>query len=214
MLARFIVGLVFSVIGFSLQRGAMPLGAAPAAPHRALSAAQPDTGIAEFPVVDIPPAYRVHNWTGPTGSGSCVHASMVMLFNWQGRPDLGAYWQQQMHSGEKPEGLARKMDSIGVAWAGVTNGDVGFLEWAVRTRRGCGVTVQGGSHMVCLVHLDEVRAGILDNNSPGKIRWTSRDAFLREWLSSGYRWAVTPVYDPPPRLPFVEANPLTCHDQD
>jgi hypothetical protein len=81
--------------------------------------------------------------------------------------------------------------------------DLSFLEWAVNTRRGCGVTVKGGAHMVLLVHLDAKRAGILDNNFPKEIRWVPRETFLAEWYAS-QSWAVTPVYVPPPPLPCSE----------
>lgn len=202
MLARFIVGAILTAVGLALQGvRPLPLGAATpgGSPDRY---AVPQGGVAEYPAVEIPAEYRVHNWA-PYGSGSCVHASMVMLFNWQGLPEVGTYWRQQYHSGETFSGLARKLEQNGIAWAGVNDGDVSFLEWALRTRRGCAVTVEGGAHMVCLVHLDELRAGILDNNSPGRITWTSRDAFLTEWRNSS-GWGVTPVYDPPPRRPFLK----------
>lgn len=205
LLARAIVGFVLATIGLSLQA---PWQRGGPIDHRGRSfladllRVESDGGIVEYPVVDVPASYRVHNWTSPAGQGSCVHASLTMLFNWQGRPDVGEMWRTSYSGGEIPSVLWRKLNDSGVCWAGVTNGDVTFLDWAIRTRRGCAVTVKGGRHMVCLVHLDETRAGILDNNAPGRIVWTSREAFIREWHASQH-WAVTPVYVPPPRLPFV-----------
>lgn len=156
----------------------------------------------DLPAVDIPTEWRRKNWS-PYGEGSCVHASMVMLFHWQGRHELGDWWEKNYHSGEYPERLAQRLEAAGVTFAETRNGDVKFLEWAIRTKRGAAVTVQGGRHMVLLVHLDAEQAGILDNNSPQKIQWRTREEFLREWQASGLRWGVTPVYAPPPEKPWI-----------
>ena len=157
----------------------------------------------EYPTVNLEEAFREKNWTGPGGEGSCVHASMAMLFRWQGRPDLGDLWRRTYAGGEwtSGTGLAAKFDKEGVRYAYTTGEkDLSFLEWATKTRRGCGVTVKGGAHMVILIHLDAERAGILDNNFPEEIKWIPRETFLAEWYAS-QSWAVTPVYAPPPPLP-------------
>jgi hypothetical protein len=156
----------------------------------------------ELPAVDIPTDWRRQNWA-PYGEGSCVHASLVMLFHWQARHDLGDWWEANYHSGEYPERLAQRLEAAGVTFAETRDGDVKFLEWALRTRRGAAVTVQGGRHMVLMVHLDAERAGILDNNAPHTIQWRPRADFLREWQASGHRWGVTPVYAPPPVSPWI-----------
>ena len=154
-----------------------------------------------YPTIDIPQDLRTRNWA-PEGEGSCVHASLVTLLHWQGQHELARWWQRKYSGGEVPEGLAAKANRIGLRFAETRNGDVGFLEWAVRTRRGACVTVEGGVHMVCLIHLDEQWAGTLDNNNPGQVVWQSRNAFLEEWRTSHWQWAITPVYDPPPRKPW------------
>jgi len=77
---------------------------------------------------------------------------------------------------------------------------VRFLEWACRTRRGCGITVMGGAHMVALVHLDDKWAAILDNNNVEKFLWVPRETLIAEWKAS-YGWAVTPIYTPAAPLP-------------
>lgn len=160
----------------------------------------------EYPTVNIDGALRQENWLGDEDEGSCVHATMIMLLRWQGRDDLADYWRGRYENGEWPEGLADKFDTEGVRYAYTSQGkDVSFLEWACRTRRGCGVTVQEGRHMVMLVHLDAERAGIIDNNRPGEIQWRSRESFLNEWFNSR-SWAVTPVYTPPPPLPCEETR--------
>lgn len=156
----------------------------------------------EIPAVNIPADLHVLNWIGSNGSGSCVHASIVELLNWQGRPDLALKWRTAYSAGETPDGLALKLSEDGVRFASTTSGDVKFLEWSIRNRLGCGIAVNGGRHMVCLVHLDFSRAAVLDPNHPGEFHWMSRQALLQTWTG----WAVTPVYSPPPRVPFVRVK--------
>jgi hypothetical protein len=154
----------------------------------------------ERPTINVPASMRQSNWRGPQGQGSCVHASMISLFRWQYRLKTADHWRRAYGDGEYPEDLAAKFDREGIRYAYVTNGDVRFLEWACRTRRGAGVTVLGGAHMVCLVHLDDKWAAILDNNSVERFVWVPRETFIAEWKAS-YGWAVTPIYTPPAPLP-------------
>lgn len=150
----------------------------------------------EYPTVNLPVALRQANWRGSQGEGSCVHASLVSLLRWQGCYTMANHWRRTYGNGEGPRGLAAKMDREGVRFAYTAgHNDVRFLEWACQTRRGCGVTVLGGQHMVCLVHFDKKWAGILDNNDPRRITWVPRRTFLAEWLNSN-SWAITPVYAP------------------
>jgi len=156
----------------------------------------------EYPTISIEQVFREKNWLGPQGEGSCVHASMVMLFRWQEKYDLADRWRRTYSDGEWATNLAARFDAEGVRYAYTSQeNDVSFLEWAVSTRRGCGVTIKGGVHMVILVHLDGERAGILNNNSPDEIKWVPRESFISEWKNSN-SWAVTPVYSPPPPLPY------------
>ena len=158
----------------------------------------------ETPTVNLEQVLRQSNWIGSEREGSCVHATMVMLFRWQGREDLATKWLKNYENGEWATNLVAKLDKEGVRYAYTWNeNDVAFLEWACQTRRGCGVTVKGGAHMIMLVHLDANRAGFINNNAIGEIQWRSREAFLKEWRDS-YSWAVTPVYTPPPPLPSKE----------
>lgn len=147
--------------------------------------------------VRLPPEWRQQNWA-PYGSGSCVHATMVMLFRWQGQPELAEHWRTTYHSGESAPGLRAKLTREGVPYADTTTAEVEFLQWACDTRRGAGVVVQGGHHMVLLVHLDDERAATIDNNHPQRVDWWPRERFLREWREAG-GWAITPLYDPQPR---------------
>lgn len=154
----------------------------------------------ERPTVNVPVALRQSNWIGSQGEGSCVHATMISLLRWQGRLNKADRWRQTYGNGEWPDDLAAKCDGEKVRFAYTTDGDVKFLEWACRTRRGCGITVMGGAHMVALVHLDAQWAAILDNNSVSKFRWVPRATLIAEWKAS-HGWAVTPIYTPAAPLP-------------
>ena len=154
----------------------------------------------ELPTVNVPAAMRQGNWRGQHGQGSCVFATMISLLRWQGRINTADNIRQTLGDGSYPDDLAWKLDRKGVRYAYVTNGDMNFLEWSVRTRRGCGITVMGGAHMVALVHLDAKWAGILDNNRVGQIIWIPRETLVAEWKAS-YGWAVTPIYTPAAPLP-------------
>jgi ABC-type bacteriocin/lantibiotic exporter with double-glycine peptidase domain len=153
------------------------------------------------PVVDLPPALRQSNWVGSQGQGSCVFASTISLLNWQNRPKTAKWIRNNYGNGSGPTDTAEKFDRIGLRYAMTTTGDVKFLEWSMRTRRGCAVVVRGGSHFVCLVSLDAKRAAIMDNNDVGNIKWVTREAFLSEWVASG-GWSLAVVYSPPAPKPL------------
>jgi hypothetical protein len=154
----------------------------------------------ERPTVNLPLALRQSNWVGNQRQGSCVHATMISLLRWQGRDKTADYWRRTYGNGEEPDDLAAKLDRANIRYAYTTNGDVWFLKWACRTRRGCGITIMGGAHMVTLVHLDSQWAAILDNNNVSKFIWVPRATLIAEWKAS-YGWAVTPVYTPAAPLP-------------
>jgi len=159
-------------------------------------------------LIDIPPVWRRQNWTGDRGQGSCVHAALVHLWHWQGRHDLADAWAARYGNGETAEGLAAKLERAGARYAETRSGEVAFLEWAIRTRRGAAVVVQNGAHMVNLVGLDRHHAHILDSNFPERIERRPREEFLRDWKQSG-GWAVTPVETPPPPAPWIVKTQMT-----
>jgi hypothetical protein len=154
----------------------------------------------ERPTVNLPLEMRQRNWQGPEGQGSCTWATMVSLLRWQGRYYTADWVRRNCGDGEWPDNMAERLDQAHVRYAYVTNGDVKFLEWACRTRRGCGITVNGGQHMVALVHLDAKWAAILDNNAVEKYIWVPRETLIAEWKAS-YGWAIAPIYTPAAPLP-------------
>lgn len=153
--------------------------------------------IKERPTVNIPLAWRESNYLD---TGSCVHATLITLLRWQGRLDDAAKWRRDFSGGEWAHSLKNKLDSRSIRYAYTIDGDVRFLEWACRTRRGCGIAINGGAHMVALVHLDAELVAIIDNNDTSKFIWIPRNKFIAEWKSSG-GWAVAPVYTPAAPLP-------------
>ena len=152
----------------------------------------------EVPTVNLETALRQRNWAKTPMNGSCVYATLVSLFRWQGRDDLATRIREKYDGGTGWFRLAAELDAEGIEYA-FTNqkNDVAFLEWACKTRRGAGVTTTGGSHMIALVYLDDKRAGFIDNNKPEEILWKTREEFLTDWFSAT-SWAITPLMGPPP----------------
>jgi len=156
--------------------------------------------VAERPVVNVPYAMRQENWLGSKREGSCAWAATISLLRWQGRYEMADWIRKNRGNGEWPEHMEAGLDSAGIRYAYTVDGDVEFLEWACRTRRGCGITVHGGAHMVALLHLDEEWACLLDNNAIQEFIWVPRESLIAEWKAS-HGWAVTPVYTPAAPLP-------------
>ena len=48
--------------------------------------------VVEKPTVNLPLELRQENWIGDQGQGSCVHATLVSLFRWQGRYATANHW--------------------------------------------------------------------------------------------------------------------------
>ena len=150
----------------------------------------------EYPTVNVPRELRQSNW-----GGSCVHATLVSLLRWQGQCETADWWRRTHGGGEVLSSISRQMDAAGVRYASTWHGDVRFLEWACETRRGAGISIRKGKHMVALVYLDDEWAAILDNKDVSQYRWIPRDELIAEWHRSK-RWAITPVYSPAAPLPW------------
>lgn len=144
----------------------------------------------ERPVMNLPLDARCRNY----GGGSCVCASTISLLRWQGRDDLAQALRSTCLGGQSAGSLHAHLARLGVRYAATTSGDVQFLEWAVRTRRGCGITYYP-AHYVNLVDLSAERATLLDNNRVGQYITLPRDEFVRRWRGYG-GWATAVVYSP------------------
>lgn len=182
-------------------------------------------------VVDLPAEMHVKNKGGkptprePDGAGLCVFATLDMCARYQDiRPLIGIL--ERMAGKEEGGGYPEKVDKI-VAREAQARGetvdivqyegkDPSILDLAMKTGRPCGVTYGFGKpyvdssgrplsviyHMVMLVHLDESRAAIIDNNFPGHLTWMSRAEFLRKWKHpQGKGWAYVLLAPPPPPVP-------------
>jgi hypothetical protein len=152
----------------------------------------PRAAAAEHPVVNLPSAARCRNYAG----GSCVIASTVSLLRWQGRDELADLFRRTYSGGQSSASLHDKFDRHDVRYAFTTSGDVRFLEWAIRTRRGAGITFYP-MHFVNLVDLTPTRATLLDNNRVERYITLPRREFIERWRSYG-GWATTVVYAPAP----------------
>ena len=146
--------------------------------------------------VDVPPEWRQRNWSDPTGS--CVHATTISLLRWQGLYQEAAEWKRRYGGGESAGPHTRKMKDMGLKYVVTTDSDVRLLEWALATRRGCGVTWPPG-HCVALVGKEHGQAVILDNNRVGDYRRVPWSDFLSTWRrAGGWAFAITNGKVPPP----------------
>lgn len=154
------------------------------------------------PIIQIAQENREQNWTSEQDEGSCVHASLVMLFRYQNQHEWADYWRATYRGGENHDTFIQKLEENEIPYA-TTYGkaDISFLEWAMRTKRGCMVTtgrpdkkgrIWWGNHMIVLVHLDDTEAAIIDPNRPDIISWMDRDRFIQEWIKSN-SWATTVI---------------------
>lgn len=153
----------------------------------------------ETPIVNLPLALRQANWVY-RGEGSCAHATIVSLLRWQFRFRTAEDYKRTHGGGVYPSTLEAALSAANIRYASTKTGDVSFLDEACRERRGAGIVVMGGRHMVALVHLDGERAGILDNNDVRSTIWIPRETLISEWQNSG-GFAVCLLYAPAPLLP-------------
>lgn len=163
---------------------------------------------------------HLRNKGGRDGLGLCVFTSIDMAARWQNVPALVGFrdFMTQHPGGGHPQKVAAMIPKAAAAkqlsapgyWQ-FTDGDTAKLRRILDAGRIACVTYgysprYGGSiaHMVCLVHLDEKWAVVLDNNFPGidRYEWVGRDEFLRRWrMGAGGGWAVCLTAPPPPPIP-------------
>ena len=152
----------------------------------------PHSAFEEHPVMNLPSAARCRNYAG----GSCVIASTVSLLRWQGLDELAERFRRLYSGGQSSDSLHAKLDAHDLRYACTTRGDVRFLEWAIRTRRGAGITFYP-MHFVNLVDLTPTHAVLLDNNHTERYITLPRREFEARWRAYG-GWATTLVYAPAP----------------
>ena len=153
----------------------------------------------ERPIVNLPLELRQQNWL-LHNSGSCVWATTVSLLRWQGQYELANRIRNTEGGGVYLGELFSDLDRAGVRYSSVCNGEEWFLEWACKTRRGAGIVVMGGQHMLALVEITDDMVCLMDNNQVDKYLWYPRNVIMSDWKSSG-GYAFTPIYEPAAPLP-------------
>lgn len=155
----------------------------------------------EVPVVNLPRDLREWNW----GGGSCVHAGTVMDFRWCDQFELAAWWRKTYSGGESFNGLTAKLRQAKVPYYETHTGDVAVLERCHAERRGA-VIFYYTNHSVLLVHFDDEKAILLDNNRIDQFIEIPRDTFVRNWRAYGGVAIVPTIGSPAPPLPYLAAR--------
>ena len=158
------------------------------------------------PPMDLPVSLRQQNYSG----GSCMHAAMIDVLNWQGLYSLAVRWRKSYAGGCSVDTLAQLADKEGLKYAYTIKGDVKFLEWASRTRRGAAIHYYS-NHAVTFCGFQGGDAILINNNSPTKLIRIPKQSFLIQWRGYGGR-ALTVVYRVPPPRPWRRWRVQSCED--
>jgi len=131
--------------------------------------------------VDLPEDVRAR-FKNP--DGSCVQCSIGILGADQNvRPAELLLWDsvygRAVRGGAGASRVREYCAERGIeAW--IIEGDTWpWIEWALKTGRGCAVTY-GTGHVLTAVGISGDWIALCDNNSPRRIDWVRRDLFLRE----------------------------------
>jgi hypothetical protein len=149
----------------------------------------------EVPAVNLPLDARQRNYSG----GSCVFASMCSALRWQNHDEIARAMRESCHGGSGQARLHASLRRLGAAFVFTSSGDVRFLEWAARTRRGA-MIFYFPNHAVTLVDLTASEALLLDNNRVQRYLRIPREEFVRRWR--GYGGAATVPLVAPPAPPL------------
>lgn len=163
--------------------------------------------------IDIPVECRMRNIGSKIDrAGMCVTTSASIAANWCGLKDwvgLRDWAAKADRGGSWPEKHLKQIkqyaDKIGQpdpGWAHyVGSNPAPFLDATLQSGRMACVSWMRGGHWLNLVHLDEKRACIMDNNGdPNNFTWMSRESVLKQ-INSPYAWVGTWVAPPPPPIP-------------
>lgn len=168
---------------------------------------------------DLPGSQHLKNTGGSDGAGLCVFTSIDMASRWQNVLSTQGFrdYMTKFPGGGYPQKVDEYIKKICKEkncdvpqYTQITDGNMDVLDLALRTNRIACVTYgysprygQKINHMVCLVHLDEKYACILDNNFPGedKYEWITRADFKERWLMQSGGWGFIFLDPPPPPIP-------------
>ena len=168
----------------------------PTATYRALPAPA-----AEAPVINPDVSLRQQNWLGPQREGSCAHASLFSLFNWQNKSELKAIWRSAYGGdGEYASRMRQRLDEQKLPYACTEKANLTLLDYAHSTRRGA-ILWWKPSHCCTFcgwVQLPDGKtyAVILDNNNVSRYELTEKSKFHALWASYG-GFALCVLFDPP-----------------
>lgn len=159
----------------------------------------------ESPPVNPPVGMRQKNWVSSTGSGSCVIASSVTHFGWQGREDVGKYFRASYAGGQTATSIKTKWKAANIPFLCTESGDPQFLDWASKTRRGA-IIWYFPNHCVTFCGYSVIdgieHAMICDNNRTLQYIRIPKQQFIREWRGYG-GFACTALLTPAPSIPHV-----------
>lgn len=171
---------------------------------------------------DLPVDERLKNIGSKVdGAGMCVASSWEMAMRYQGLDRWRGFrdWCARFPGGGYPAKLDQQIERFCrekrlpvPEYIQYQGGDPALLRAALAGGRMACVTYGGRdgvryrgpiAHMVCLIHLDEHWACLLDNNGIGdnELLWMTPAAFLERWHGNGAGWAVVFLAPPPPAPP-------------
>ena len=171
---------------------------------------------------DLPVDQRLKNiGSRVDGAGMCVASSWEMALRYQGLDALRGFrdWCARSPGGGYPAKLDKQIRQFcqekGLPvpdYVQYEGRDPVLLRAALAGGRMACVTYSGRdgvrypgpiAHMVCLVHLDDRWACLLDNNGVGanQLLWMTPDDFVQRWRGGGAGWAVVFLAPPPPLPP-------------
>ena len=163
-------------------------------------------------LLDVPIQLRVRNWPDEYGSGSCVHASTIVLLNSRGLDSTANYWRKHYSGGEYPNTLINKLSNTSLKYAVERNGSPEFLKWAAKNRLGAGIAYKP-RHFINLVDFTKDKVTLLDNNSPYQYEYVETRVFLRKWKEEYGGFAFTLVYNPLPPWPIISSIRIATNGQ-
>ena len=176
---------------------------------------------------DLPVDQRIKNIGSRVDhAGMCVASSWEMAMRYQGLDALRGFrdWCAGFPGGGYPAKLDQQIRTFcqqkGLPvpdYLQYEGRDPSILRDAIAGGRMVAVTYAGRdgarysgpiAHMVCLVHLDDRWACLLDNNGIGEneLLWLAPADFLARWSGSGSGWAVVFLAAPPPPVPHGKPN--------
>jgi hypothetical protein len=215
--------LLFAVAGWPvLAQDAEPI-ARPARPRGAVTVGGPVAPDGKTEVTcDLPVEQRIKNIGSRIDrAGMCVATSWEMNMRYQGLDRMRGFrdWCAGFPGGGYPTKLDQQIrrfcqeKSVPVPdYLQYEGRDPSILRDALRSGRMVAVTYNGRdgvrypgpiAHMVCLIHLDDRWACLLDNNGiqENELLWMSPADFLARWTGTGSGWAVVFLAPPPPPVP-------------